>query len=591
MTRDEMRILNWDDLDVVLVTGDAYVDHPAFGVAVIARVLIADGFRVGVIAQPRWDRTDDIQRLGRPRLFFGVTAGNVDSLVANLSPNGNRRKRDDYSPGGRAGLRPDRAVIVYSNLIRQAFKGVPLVIGGIEASLRRLAHYDYWSDSVRRSILVDSRADILCYGMAEAAVLDVAKRLRDGHRLAGIAGTCIVSASPPQAGCLTLPSYEQVAADRRAFAEAFRLWYRGHADPGGQPVVQQYGNRWVVQYPPAPPLSEAELDRIYELPYTRQAHPQYREPIPALETVRFSIISHRGCFGSCTFCSLSAHQGRILQSRSAASIVREARVIARQPDFRGHITDVGGPTANMYGASCVQMARGRVCAERECLFPRPCSNLKLGLDRHLAVLSTICKLKGVKLVTLGSGIRFDLVSDRYLEAVCRSHVSGQLRVAPEHVARRPLIAMRKYAPGDYRAFRRRFEQISRRIRQQQSVNKPHKKQYLVPYFISGHPGTSHEDALALAEHIVNQEGFSIRQVQQFTPLPMTVAATMWHTGLDPLTMQPVHVPKSKEEQRLQRLLLQPFEGENLAAAERLARRMGLSGLVRRLQQLRRQTGK
>lgn len=583
-----MRRLGWSEPDIVLISGDAFVDHPAFGTAVIARVLLAAGFRVGVIAQPRWDSTDEIERLGKPRLFFGITAGNVDSMLANFSPNGLRRRRDDYSPGGRPGLRPDRAVIVYSNLVRRAFKDVPLVIGGIEASLRRLAHYDYWQDSVRRSILIDSRAEVLCYGMAETAVLEVARRIRDNMPLDGIAGTCVVRSSLPRSDCLCLPSYEDVVRDRRLFAEAFRIWYRGHADAASRPVAQLHGSRWVIQYPSALPLSEAELDRIYDLPYSRAAHPGYQAPIPALETVRFSIISHRGCLGSCAFCSLSAHQGRIVQSRSADSILREARSIARRPDFKGHMTDVGGPTANMYGASCFRMQRGRVCPARECLSPRRCPNLKLGLDRHLAVLSAVRGIEGVRLVTLGSGIRFDLVSDRYLNALCRYHISGQLRVAPEHIAEGALEAMHKYAPGDYLSFRRRFRQASAKSRRQRRTkDKSGGRQYLVPYFISGHPGTTIEDAFALAEHIVTEEGFSIRRVQQFIPLPMTAASVMWHAGIDPATMQPVYVPKSYREQRLQRLLLQPLVKGNLAAAERLAALMGLGDLTRRLRRLQR----
>lgn len=584
MTRAEMARRGWDELDIILVSGDAFVDHPAFGVAAIARVLLAAGWRVGVIAQPRWSTTEDIARLGRPRLCFGITAGNVDSMVANHSPAGRGRRRDDYSPGGKPGLRPDRATTVYCNLLRRMFKDVPLIIGGIEASLRRLAHYDYWDDAVRRSILLDTRADILCYGMAEPAVVEVAARLARKAPLDGIPGTVVVRGSPPAVPHVLIPSFEQVSANKAAFNEAFRLWHREHANPQGKTVVQPHADRFVVQYPPSPPLAPAELDRSYDLPYTRLAHPSYRQPIPALEPVRFSITSHRGCFGSCTFCSLSAHQGRIIQWRSLNSIVREARLIAGLPGFKGHITDVGGPTSNMYSATCPQMRRGRVCPDRQCAFPRRCPSLKIDYDHQLAVLGAVRRVPGVRLVTIGTGIRFDLIEGdqgrRYLAEICRRHVSGQLRVAPEHVSPRVLYLMRKFAPGDYDLFRDRFREASRRAR---------KEQYLVPYFISGFPGATARDALDLAEYIVKTERFAVRRVQQFTPLPMTAAAAMWHTGKDPFTGRAVPVARSEDEQRLQRALLQPFDPDNLAIAEKLLIKLGRRDLLRRLRGLKPRT--
>jgi uncharacterized radical SAM protein YgiQ len=580
----EMTRLGWRQCDAIIVTGDAYVDHPSFGSAVIARVLLDAGFQVGVIAQPRWNVPDDFTKLGRPRLFFGVTAGNVDSMVANFSPNFRRRHTDDYSPAGEPGLRPDRAVIVYCNRLRELYKGVPLVIGGIEASLRRLAHYDHWDDAVRRSILLDARADILVYGMGEKAVIEVARRLDSDSaaNLTGIRGTAVIVKDLPASGSLvTIPSFDEVNENPQAFNEAFRLWRREADDPAGKNVVQAHGDRCVVQHPPALPLTQAELGRVYELPYTRLPHPGYRQRIPALETVRFSITSHRGCLGTCTFCSLAAHQGRIIQWRSLESIVAEARVIAAMPGFKGHITDVGGPTANMYGATCPQMQKRHVCPARECTFPRRCPSLKLDTVAELRVLAAVRAVPGVKKVSIGTGIRFDLLDDEpglnYVEQLCRHYLSGQLRIAPEHVSDRVLAVMHKASHGSYARFRERFTEINRRLG---------RRQYLIPYFISGHPGTTVEDAFELAEYLVRTERFHIRQVQQFTPLPMTAAGAAYHTGRDPFTDRLLHVARDPRETRLQRALLQLHEPENFAYAERALRTMKRDDLVRRLRRLR-----
>ena len=586
-----MAALGWDCCDVIIVSGDAYVDHPAFGSAVIARVLLDAGFRVGVISQPRWSGPADFLSLGRPRLFFGVTAGNVDSLVANLSPGLRRRRTDDFSPGGRPGLRPDRATTVYCNRLRQAFKDVPLVIGGIEASLRRLAHYDYWEDSVRRSLLLDTRADILLYGMAEKAVAEVASRLRrmapgssslgpiDPSLLDGIPGSCVNRRSPPP-DAMVLPSHEAVSADRDEFTRAFRLWKRESDNPSGRVVAQPHADRWVVHYPPPAPLSTKELDRIYDLPYTRQAHPVYEEEVPALETVRFSITSHRGCLGSCAFCSLGPHQGRIIQRRSKESILREAARITRLGGFKGHITDIGGPTANMYGATCAKMSSGQVCPDRECTWPRPCPNLRLAAGEELAVLDAVRALPGVKKVSVGTGLRFDLLDDRpdsgYIEQLCRHYVSGQLRVAPEHVSPRVLAAMHKPSHASYAAFRKRFDAANRRRG---------RRQYLIPYFISGHPGAAADDAVELAEYLVRTERLFIRQVQQFTPLPMTAAAAAWHTGKDPFTGRALYVPRDPAEMKLQRALLQLHEPRNYAFAVRQLTKAGRLDLARRVRAL------
>lgn len=593
LSRRGMAALGWDSCDVIIVTGDAYVDHPSFGSAVVARVLLDAGFRVGVIAQPRWSGPDDFASLGRPRLFFGVTAGNVDSLVANYSPGLQRRRDDDFSPGGKPGLRPNRATTVYCNRLRETFGDVPLVIGGIEASLRRLAHYDHWDNSVRRSLLLDTRADILLYGMAEKGVVEVARRLSpvlsqdpstprplDPFLLGGIRGSCVNRKEPP-AAAVKLPSYETVSADKAAFNEAFRLWRREADNPAGRTVAQPHSDRWVVHYPPPPPMSQAELDHIYDLPYTRQPHPDYREKVPALEPVRFSITSHRGCLGSCAFCSLSAHQGRIIQWRSRRSILAEAARITRLSGFKGHITDVGGPTANMYGATCNMMAKGHVCPDRECTWPQRCPNLRLAAREELAVLGAIRTLPGVKKVSLGTGFRFDLLDEQpglgYLEQLCNYYVSGQLRVAPEHVSSRALAAMHKPSHASYMAFRRRFADTTRHLG---------RKQYLIPYFISGHPGSTVDDALELAEFLVRTERLFIRQVQQFTPLPMTAAAAAWHTGKDPLTDKPLYVPRDPKEVRLQRALLKLHEPGNYIYAQRALQKLGRQDLLRRLHALR-----
>jgi uncharacterized radical SAM protein YgiQ len=581
VSRRELDGLGWDQPDVIIIAGDALVDHPAFGPAVIARALIDAGFSTAVIPQPRWQDPGDIARLGRPRLFFGVTAGNVDSMVANYSPSLQRRRDDDYSPGGKPGLRPNRAVTVYSNLVRHAFPGVPIVLGGVEASLRRLAHYDYWDDAVRRSILVDTRADILCYGMAEAAAVEIARRLAaPEHSLDSIPGTALIAREPPAVPHVPIPSFEQVAQNKEVFNTAFRLWHRESENPVGKPVVQPHADRFVVQYPPARPLAPDELDRIYELPYTRRAHPSYREPVPALETVRFSIVSHRGCLGTCSFCSLGAHQGRIIQSRSRDSIVREAERVARLPGFKGHITDLGGPSANMYAAGCLQHKQGRVCPDRECTYPERCSSLRLGIERELELLAAVRSVPGVKRVTVGSGIRFDLLAgkpgEHYLVELCRHHVSGQLRIAPEHVAPGVLAAMHKPGPECYLDFRKRYAETNRQLGL---------KQYLIPYFIAGHPGATLDDAVTLAEHLVRVERIAIRQVQQFTPLPMTRAAAAWHTGKDPLDGTPLYVARDPREMRLQRALLQLHEPANYIFAVRELTRRGRRDLVARIHAL------
>ena len=608
-----MARLGWDECDVIIVTGDAYVDHPSFGSAVIARVLIDAGFRTGVIAQPRWDRPDDFKQLGRPRLFFGVTAGNVDSMVNHYSPLMQKRRTDAYSPGGAIGLRPNRATIVYCGRLRESYPGVKLVLGGIEASLRRLAHYDFWDDAVRRSILLDAKADIIAYGMAERAVVEIARRLdRDpADALADIPGTVIscreqgskrageqVGVLTTHYSLLTAPSYEEVKADKARFLEAFMAWYPESDQPYGKGITQHSADRLVIQYPPALPLSREELDRVYDLPYQRKPHPKYGAAgIPALETVKFSITSHRGCLGSCTFCSLRAHQGRVIQRRSEHSILAEAGQITRMPGFKGHITDVGGPTANMYAATCPQLDQARPCRKRECLFPERCPTLENDLREQLKVLDAVRRLPGIKKVSIGTGLRYDLLgagskrarervseeeTERGLTELARNYISGQLRIAPEHVTSRVLGLMRKSTREQYEQFMAQFEAVNRRLG---------RKQYLIPYFISSFPGCTAEDMVELAEFLVSARRIHdvpelIRQVQDFTPLPMTLAGAMYYTETDPFSGRKLHVARDVREKKLQRALLQLAEPANYAYALRVLEETGQTKLLGRVEKLR-----
>ena len=556
VSRQDLRRRGWRQLDVILVSGDAYVDHPSFGIALIGRFLESLGYRVGVIAQPDWRGTADFMRLGRPRLFFGVSSGNVDSMVANYTANKRPRRSDDYSPGGKSGLRPDRALIVYANRVREAFAGVPIVLGGLEASLRRLAHYDYWDNAVRRSILIDARGDILVYGMGESQVAEIASRLAAGGQeagLDGIRGTVVVRGRIDSLGdCLPLPSYEEVNRDQDKFLEAFRIAYQQSDPVGASAVAQPHGGRFLVQHPPALPLSAEQLDRLYELPYARESHPCYQGQggIKALETVRASLVSHRGCSGECSFCGLRVHQGRIIQSRSEESILREARALARRPDFRGTITDVGGPTANLYGAFCPLWAKGG-CAKRRCLLPKQCGNLSLGYGRSLRLYRRLGEIPGVKHVFISSGFRYDLLlspqAQEYLLEVCRSHISGQMKVAPEHVDDKVLELMNKPPFRTYQAFLARFRKLNSRLEP---------KSYLVNYFISAHPGACLEEAELLAGYLA-REHIHPEQVQDFLPLPMTLAGCMYYTERHPFSLEQVYVAKTFRERKLQRALIQP----------------------------------
>ncbi|MDD1645574.1 MAG: YgiQ family radical SAM protein [Methanomicrobiales archaeon] len=562
MSREEARGRGIGRFDVILVTGDAYVDHPSFGTAVIGRVLEAAGWTVGIIAQPEWRTGDDFARLGEPRLFFGVSAGNVDSLVNHYTAARKRRSSDAYSPGGAAGRRPDRAVLVYADRIHALFPDTPLVLGGIEASLRRFAHYDYWSDTIRQSVLADAPADLLVYGMGERQVLAIAEGLDRGDprdRLREIPGTAAKYTIPewrehPRDGCVPLPSYGEILEERERYAEAFRL-HAAEQDPvHGRCVAQPHPKCVIVQNRPARPLSTGEMDLVYELPYTRLAHPSYREPVPALEPVRTSLVSHRGCFGNCSFCALGHHQGRIIQSRSEASILREAERMVRSRNFPGVITDVGGPTANMYRWTCPRWGEEEgACRDRSCL---GCGNLENGLTDHLHLLDDLARIPGVKRVFVSSGIRHDLVppeEQEYLEGLCRGHVGGHLKVAPEHTSDRVTVLMHKPPFAVFLGFRERFRAAARRAG---------KELYLLPYLMSGHPGCTVGDMVDCAECLRDQDLYT-EQVQDFTPTPMTASTVMYATGIDPSTGERVHVPRGREKQ-IQRALLHYRDPANRA---------------------------
>ena len=577
----------WEECDFVFVSGDAYVDHPAFAAALICRVLEAEGFRVGIIPQPDWKNPASYTALGRPALAFLAGAGNMDSMVAHYTSTKKPRSQDAYSPGGRTGFRPDRAILKYVEGIRRACKNIPVIIGGIEAGLRRFAHYHYWSDTVRRSTLLDSKADLLVYGMGEGAIVEIARRLKEGEpvrNIRDIRGTCVASQSCPD-GALELPEYETIKgrdpASLRAYAEHFMI-QKLNADPARGRVLAEKndGGRWVVQNPPAFPLEQEELDRVYELPYARRAHPVYDRDggIPAEKETAFSLVSSRGCFGGCSFCAITFHQGRAVRSRSRESLVREAEALMRLPGFKGYIHDVGGPTANFFTPPCERQEKGGFCPERECLFPKPCPRLKADHGPYLAALSALRQLEGVKKVFIRSGVRFDYIAadrgrgEEFLDTLCRFHVSGQLKVAPEHTAPPVLEAMGKGPPagrGSYEDFRLRYEEINK---------KEGLRQYLIPYFISEHPGSTLKEAVELALYL-KKTRFIPDQVQDFYPTPGTLSTVMYHTGLDPRTMEALYVPRGEREKRLQRSLLQFNRKPNRALVREALREAGREDLI------------
>ncbi len=576
MTEKEGTKLGIGQFDIILVTGDAYVDHPSFGTALIGRVLWDAGFSVGVIAQPDWRGPDDLAKLGKPRLFFGISSGNVDSMVNNYTPALKVRNDDVYSPGGKGMGRPDRATTVYTDRLHALFTGTPLVIGGIEASLRRFAHYDYWSDSVRHAILADAPAELLVFGMGEKPVVAIAQALSRGEpvgSLRNISGTCYrMPLSEWRGSChegyVVLPSFSEVSADKLAYARAFSLHYREQDPLRGRPVTQVHPKTVIIQNPPAQPLTTDELDHIYELPYSRKQHPLYREPVPALEPVRFSVTSHRGCFGGCSFCALTHHQGRIVQSRSADSIVREVEAITRMPGFTGIIQDVGGPTANMYGASCASWNRSGACADRNCT---SCDNLATAHDLQVTLLRRLRELPGVKQVFISSGIRYDLFDtdrDGYLKEIVASHTSGHLKVAPEHIVSHVTDLMNKPGKESFEHFCQKFEALGKVTG---------KEQYILPYFMSGHPGCRMEDMIALALYLRDHSLYT-EQVQDFTPTPMSISTCMYYTGLDPFTLKPVYIPKGREKQ-VQRAMLHYRDREKQELAREGLTMAGRSDLI------------
>jgi uncharacterized radical SAM protein YgiQ len=576
MSPEELRLRGWDAVDVVLVTGDAYVDHPSFAMAILGRVLEAAGFRVGIVSQPDWQSCDAWRRFGRPRLFFGISAGNMDSMINHYTANRKVRNQDAYSPGGRIGLRPDRATLAYCQRARQAYKGVPVIAGGVEASLRRLAHYDYWSDKVRRSILLDCKADLLVYGMGEEAIVQIARRLDEGHpvqslrEMRGVAYALGASESPPE-DALVLPSFEQVRDDKWQFAEATRMIHNETNPYNARRLVQWHDRQAVVVNPPALPISQQAMDRIYGLPYTRKPHPSYTEPIPAQEMIKDSVTIMRGCFGGCTFCSITAHQGRIIQSRSRESVLSEIRGMTADAEFRGTVSDIGGPTANMYEMKCTRPEVEAVCRRQSCVHPKICKLLGTDHGPLIELMRQAREIPGVDKVLVASGVRMDLArrSPEYMQQLVRHHVGGHLKVAPEHTDPDVLDRMRKPAIDDFEAFSEAFRQLSQQAG---------KNQYLVPYFIASHPGSDLHAMIDLAVFL-KRNGYRPDQVQDFIPAPFDVATAMYYTGLDPFTKQPVHVACHLRDRKLQRALMQFFKPENYFEVRRALEQAGRQDLI------------
>ncbi|MFA6074561.1 MAG: YgiQ family radical SAM protein [Negativicutes bacterium] len=576
-TKDEFESLGWQQPDFILITGDAYVDHMSFGAAIIGRYLEHRGYKVAIISQPDWQTTTDFGKLGRPRLGFLITSGNLDSMLCKYTAAKKIRSSDAYSPGGKAGLRPDRAVIVYGNRVRELWKDVPVIIGGIEASLRRFAHYDYWSDKIRRSILLDSRADLLVYGMGELAIGEIADRLNSGKalwKMTNIPGTCAIVADPPK-NALVIPSYEEVVRSKILFAEAFKVQYQEQDPIRGKVIAQKHGDKFLLQNRPMRPLTDVEMDEIYALPFCRAVHPSYAQlGVPALEEVKFSLVSSRGCFGGCNFCALHFHQGRIIQRRSKQSLVEEAKLLTNMPDFKGYIHDVGGPTANFRHPACQKQLQIGTCADKQCLFPQPCKAINADHSEYLSVLRELRKLPKIKKVFVRSGIRYDYLlaenNSEFLRELCSFHVSGQLKVAPEHVSEKVITAMGKSRSEVFIKFADQFKKINQAIG---------KEQYLVPYFMASHPGCGLKEALELTEFL-RDHGYRPEQVQDFIPTPGSMSTCMYYTGIHPMTGEKIYIPRSERERRLQRALMQYYKPENrdaVIAALSILRRNDLIG--------------
>ena len=578
---DDMRKRGWSEADFVFVIGDAYVDHPSFGPAIISRLLERYGYKVCIIAQPDWKNDKSIDVFGKPRLGFLVCGGNMDSMVNHYSVSKKRRQKDAYSPGGEMGLRPDYATTVYCNLIRRTYKDVPVIIGGIEASLRRMAHYDYWSDKLKHSILVDSSADILSYGMGEHSMIEIAEALDSGIDVKDITyvrGTCYrtkdISNVPDDS--IILPNYDSLTADRLEYARSFYTQYINTDPYSAKTLVEGYGTRgYVVQNPPAYPLTQMEMDDVYDLPYMNNYHPVYEAKggIPAISEIKFSLTSNRGCFGGCSFCALTFHQGRIIQTRSHESLIREAEQMTHDPDFKGYIHDVGGPTANFRHKSCAKQDKYGVCTNKQCLFPEPCRNLKVDHKDYIELLRKLEAIPGVKKVFIRSGIRFDYVmadsSDEFLKELCEKHISGQLRVAPEHVSDNVLKMMGKPKNSVYESFIARYQRVN---------DKTGKKQFVVPYLMSSHPGSTLKEAVELAEY-VRDIGYMPEQVQDFYPTPSTISTCMYYTGVDPRTMQPVYVPHNPHEKAMQKALMMYRKPENYDLVKEALIKAGRQDLI------------
>ena len=569
VTKEEMRERGWQQADFVLVTGDAYVDHHSFGTAIIGRLLERYGYKVAVLPQPDYKSAEDFQRFGKPRLGFLINSGVVDSMVNNYSVFKHRRKTDEYAPGGKAGSRPDRALIVYANRAREAYKDVPVIIGGIEASLRRLGHYDYWSDKVRRSILLDSKADLLIYGMGERAIVEIAEALDSGiaaRDITWVRGTCYrakdlsIAESTGRESLKVLPSFDEISSDKKAYARSFAVQFKNNDSISAVTLAEKYTDTvYVVQNPPQPPLEREELDDVYSLPFENEWHPMYDEMggIPAFKEIKFSVVSSRGCFGGCSFCALTYHQGRQVRSRSKEAIVDEVIKLTKKEDFKGYIHDIGGPTANFRGPACSKQLKSGVCTHRDCLYPAVCPNMTPDHSEYIDLLRAVRAVDGVKKVFIRSGIRYDYLMadpncDDFIDELCRYHISGTLKVAPEHISDRVLYYMRKPSKKVFLEFDKKYKAANRKLG---------KKQYLIPYLISSHPGSTLKDAVELAVFL-KKYGFVPDQVQDFYPTPGTLSTCMYYTELDPLTMNPVYVAKNMEEKRMQRALIHYNKKEN-----------------------------
>ena len=575
-----MRQRGWSAPDFVYVTGDAYVDHPSFGTAIISRVLESHGYKVCILSQPDWKRDDSVAVFGRPRLGFLVSSGNMDSMVNHYYVSRKRRHTDAYTPGGVIGKRPDRAATVYCNLIRRTYKDVPIILGGIEASLRRMAHYDYWSDSFKRSVLLDSQADLISYGMGEKSIVQIAEALEAGIAVKDItfvAGTVYRTANPDSVyDALMLPSYEEMKQKPALYAKSFKLQYDNTDPIRGRTMVEGYGDRlFVVQNPPQPPLSTEEMDQIYSLPYMRTSHPSYDAAggVPATAEIKFSLVSSRGCFGGCSFCSLTFHQGRTVQVRSHESLLEEAKLLIADPDFKGYIHDVGGPTANFRHPSCQKQLTRGVCQNRQCLYPSPCPNLDAGHSDYVSLLQKLRALPGVKKVFIRSGIRFDYLladkDDTFLKELIAHHISGQLKVAPEHISDAVLRRMGKPPNAVYEAFAAKYRQLNARMG---------KQQFLIPYLMSSHPGSTLKEAVELAEYL-RDLGYMPQQVQDFYPTPSTLSTVMYYTGIDPRDGSKVYVCKNPHEKAMQRALIQYRDPANYVLVREALRKAGREDLI------------